>query len=163
MQENFSDGIVREDDFRGQQSFYIRKEYLLDVLKGLKEDEDLRFEFLIDICSLDWHGDSEEANGRFEVIYNLFSLKNKYRMFIKVRLEGDNPEIDTACELWMTANWLEREVWDLMGIKFTGHPNLIKIVTPDDLVGHPLRRDFPLTYEVPRFSWNKDDPPEVIL
>jgi len=162
MRDNFGDGIVREDDFRGEQSFYIKKEYLVDVLKSLRDEEDLRFELLTDICSLDWLNDPEEAQGRFEVIYNLYSIKNKYRVLIKVRLSGENPEIDTVCELWLTANWLEREIWDLMGIRFSGHPDLTKIVTPDDLEGHPLRKDFPLTYEVPQFSWNKDDPPEVI-
>lgn len=162
MQDNFGDGIVREDDFRGEQSFYIKKEYLVDVLKSLRDEEDLRFELLTDICSLDWLNDPEEALGRFEVIYNLYSIKNKYRVLINVRLSGENPEIDTTCELWLTANWLEREIWDLMGIKFSGHPDLTKIVTPDDLEGHPLRKDFPLTYEVPQFNWNKDDPPEVI-
>lgn len=163
LEENFKDGIVREDDFRGQQSFYIRKEYLVDLLRMLRDDEEMRFDLLCDICSLDWLGDEEESEGRFEVIYNLYSIKNKYRLLIKVRLESENPEIDTTCELWMTSNWLEREVADLMGINFIGHPDPRKIVTPDDLQGHPLRKDFPLTYEVPQFTWNKDDPPEVIL
>jgi len=162
LNDNFKDGIIREDNFRREQSFYIKKEYLLDILKFLRDDEDLRFNLLADICSLDWLGDSEESDGRFEVIYNLYSIKNKYRVFIKVRLPAENPEIDTTCDLWMTSNWLEREVADLMGITFTGHPDPRKIVTPDDLEGHPLRKDYPLTYEVPNFSWNKDDPPEVI-
>jgi NADH-quinone oxidoreductase subunit C len=160
LKTNFAEAIIREDNFRGQQSFYINKEYLLELCRGLKEGLD--FSFLMDVCSLDWMGDKEEAQGRFEVIYNLYSLKNHYRLLIKVRLAGDNPMIDTLCPLWQTANWLEREVYDLMGIIFVGHPDLIKIVTPDELEGYPLRKDFPLTYEIPRFSYNKNEPPEVI-
>ena len=78
-------------------------------------------------------------------------------------MHEDDPVIDSLTSLWVTADWLEREVYDLMGIEFTGHPDMRKILTPDDLEGHPLRKDFPLTYEVPQFSFNKDEPPEVIL
>jgi NADH-quinone oxidoreductase subunit C len=162
FETNFGDAIIREDNFRDQQSFYIRKEYLFDICEALFNDSNLKVKFLSDICSLDWKDDPEEAEGRFEVIYNLFSLNNKHRFFIKVRLPGDNPEIDTITPIWHTADWLEREVMDLMGITFTGHPDPRKIVTPDELEGHPLRKDFPLTYEVPQFSHNKNEPPDVI-
>ncbi len=159
---NFKDAVVREDMFRDQLSFYIRKEYLFDVCEGLITDDALDVKFLSDICALDWLGDPEEAHGRFEVIYNFFSLTHKYRFFIKVRLDGENPEIDSITSLWHTADWLEREVADLMGVVFTGHPDPRKIMTPDDLEGHPHRKDFPLTYEIPQFSYNKNEPPEVI-
>jgi NADH-quinone oxidoreductase subunit C len=160
---NFAGAIVREDDFRNQFSLYIHKEFLFDICRTLKNDPDLQFLFLSDICSLDWLGDSKESSGRFEIIYNLFSLKNNYRLMLKVFLPADKPDIDSLTSLWHTADWLEREVYDLMGINFTGHPNLCKIVTADELEGFPLRKDFPLTYEVPQFSYNKDEPPEVIL
>jgi len=163
FKQNFREAVLREDNFRGQQSFYIKKESLVEICRELLNSSDLEFKFLSEITSLDWLGHAEERNGRFEVVYVLFSLKLKYRFMIKVRLPGDDPVIDSLISLWHTANWLEREIWDLMGIEFTGHPNLIKILTPDDLEGHPLRKDFPLTYEVPRFSYNKDEPPEVIL
>ncbi len=159
--QRFASVIVGEDNFRDQQSFIIRGEGLLDLCQALY-DSDLDIKYLSDITSVDWYGDAEEANGRFEVVYNLYSLKFQYRFFLKVRLPGDKPEIQSLTPLWNSANWLEREVWDLMGIVFIGHPDLTKILTPDDLEGHPLRRDFPLTYEVPQFSWNKDAPPEVI-
>ena len=81
---------------------------------------------------------------------------------MKVRLDEENPEVDSVTSLWAGADWMEREVFDLMGIHFAGHPNLIKILTPDDLDGHPHRKDFPLTYEMPQFSYNKNEPPEVI-
>jgi len=162
FESNFKDAVVREDFFRDQLSFYVRKEYLFDICEALLNDEALGFKFLSDICALDWLGDAEERDGRFEVVYNFFSLKHKYRFFVKVRLDGDKPEIDSITSLWQTANWLEREVYDLMGVMFTGHPDLRKIMTPDDLEGHPHRKDFPLTYEMPQFSHNKNEPPEVI-
>ncbi|MEW5924816.1 MAG: NADH-quinone oxidoreductase subunit C [Candidatus Zixiibacteriota bacterium] len=163
IESNFKEAVIREDNFRDQQSFYIKREYLYEICEALLNNSDLDFRFLSEITSLDWLGHEEEKAGRFEVIYILFSLKHKYRFLIKVRLPGDNPVIDSLTPLWQTANWLEREVYDLMGIEFTGHPNLTKILTPDDLEGFPLRKDYPLTYEVPQFSYNKEEPPEVIL
>jgi NADH-quinone oxidoreductase subunit C len=129
----------------------------------LKAEPELEFVILSDICSLDWLGDVEEKEGRFEVIYNLYSLKSKYRLLLKVRLAESDPTIDTVTTIWQGANWMEREVFDLMGITFVGHPDLRKIVTPDELEGYPLRKDYPLTYEMPQFSYNKNEPPEVIL
>jgi len=158
----FSDAIIREDNFREQQSFYIKPDALTPICEELVHDGELDVRFLSDITALDWLGHQEEKNGRFEVIYNLYSLSHRYRFFLKVRLSADNPQIASLTHLWQGANWLEREVYDMMGIRFEGHPDLTKILTPDELEGHPLRKDFPLTYEVPQFSWNKDQPPEVI-
>ena len=162
IQSRFAEEVFREDNFRSQQSFYIRPEALVEICQGLMEDPDLDIRYLADITSCDWLGHEQEMGGRFEVIYNLYSLSRKYRFFLKVMLPAEKPEISSLTSLWNGANWLEREIWDMMGIRFTGHPDLTKILTPDDLEGHPLRRDFPLTYEVPKFTWNKDDPPEVI-
>jgi len=162
MQDRFAESIVREDNFRGQQSFYIQPNALIEICQALMEDRDLDFRYLADITSCDWLGHEKEMGDRFEVVYNLYSLSRKYRFFLKVMLPAEKPEIVSLTPLWNGANWLEREVWDMMGIRFTGHPDLTKILTPDDLEGHPLRKDFPLTYEVPQFTWNKDNPPEVI-
>jgi len=162
MNANFADVIIREDNFRNQQSFYIEPDALMDICEALLNDHELDVQFLADITSLDWYGHEEEKNGRFEVVYNLYSLSHKYRFFLKVRLPGENPSVQSLTPLWNGADWLEREVWDMMGISFEGHPNLTKILTPDELEGHPLRKDFPLTWEQPQFSWNKDEPPEVI-
>jgi len=162
FEKNFSGALLREDDFRGELSFFIRKEFLLDICKALFDDRELEVRFLSDICALDWLGQPEEDEGRFEVVYNLYSIKNKYRFFLRVKLSEDNPDVDSITSIWQSANWLEREVYDLMGVNFLGHPDLRKILTPDELEGHPLRKDFPLTYEIPQFSFNKNEPPEVI-
>lgn len=162
LKSRFAEVIIGEDDFRDQQSFLVKPEAILDICQALYDEADLDVRFLADITSVDWYGQPEESQGRFQVIYNLYSLTHKYRFFLKARVPAEKPEIQSLTPIWNGANWLEREVWDLMGIVFIGHPDLTKILTPDDLEGHPLRRDFPLTYETPQFSWNKDAPPEVI-
>ncbi len=158
----FADAVLKEDNFRNEDSYYIKPDALLEIVQTLYDNDEIDIKFLSDITSLDWLGHEKEKDGRFEVIYNLYSLTHKYRFFLKVLLPSDDPHIDTLTDIYAGANWMEREVFDLMGIKFDGHPDLKKILTADELEGHPLRKDFPLTYEVPRFSWNKDDPPEVI-
>jgi NADH-quinone oxidoreductase subunit C len=162
IKTHFGGAVIEEDYFRNQLSIYIFKEFLFDLCRALRDEPDLQFNFLSDICSLDWLGDPKVSDGRFEVIYNLFSIKNSYRLLLKIRLPADKPDIDSLTSLWHTADWLEREVYDLMGINFVGHPNLCKIVTADELDGFPLRKDYPLTYEIPQFSHNKNEPPEVI-
>jgi NADH:ubiquinone oxidoreductase subunit C len=163
LQSRFAEAIVREDNFRDQQSFYIKPAYLGPICEALLDSGELDVKFLADITCVDWLGHPiAESDGRFEVVYNLYSLSHKYRFFLKAMLGADKPEIASLTPLWNGANWLEREVFDLFGILFTGHPDLTKILTADDLEGHPLRKDFPLTYEQPVFTWNKDLPPEVI-
>jgi len=162
LESRFAEAVIREDMFRGQQSFYVKPEALVPICEELVLDSELDVRYLADITSLDWLGHAEERNGRFEVVYNLYSLSSKYRFFLKVRLPADRPRVGSVTHLWSSADWLEREVYDMMGIEFDGHPNLSKILTTDDLEGHPLRKDFPLTWEQPQFSWNKGQPPEVI-
>ncbi len=162
LKKEFSELIVGQESFRGQDFFLIKPEGPLEICQGLFENAELDIKYLADITSVDWFGHPDEKLGRFEVIYNLYSLSTHYRFFLKARLSAEKPEIASLTPLWHSADWLEREVWDLMGIVFIGHPNLTKILTPDDLEGFPLRRDYPLTWEQPVFSWNKNLPPEVI-
>lgn len=159
--EKFIDGkfktqIREKSTFRGELTYIVDKDSIIDILSFMKEDEQFVYNFLTDLTATDW----PERKERHEVVYLLFSFKDNTRIRFKVRLkEGES--VQTATVLWDSADWLEREVFDLFGVNFEGHPDLTKIVTPDDLEGHPLRRDYSLTYETPRFNWNKDDPPEV--
>ncbi len=162
LNSRFGDNIIREDDQFGYQTFVIKAEVLSDICRILYETDSMMFKLLSDITSVDWLETKFEEEGRFEVVYTLYSISKNHRIMLRVFLSAEDPTIESLTTLWEGANWLEREVWDLMGIKFTGHPELTKILTADELEGHPLRRDFPLTYEVPQFSWNKEDPPEVI-
>ncbi len=162
MRDRFSEAIIAEDNFRDQQAFHVQPEAVYGICQAFLDDVDLNVHYLSDITSVDWLGHEREKGGRFEVIYILRSLTLKHLFMLKAVLPAENPEIASLTPLYDGANWLEREIWDMMGIKFTGHPDLTRILTPDGFEGHPLRRDFPLTWEQPKFSWNKDQPPEVI-
>lgn len=161
--EQFGDAVLDDDEFRGDVSYTIKADRLVEICEALHGNAELDVKLLSDITCVDWLGDEqEEKKGRFEVVYNLYSITHHYRFFLKVRLDEDDTKVESLVDLWPGANWMEREVWDLFGIEFVGHPQLTKILTPDELEGHPLRKDYPLTWEQPRFSFNKDDPPEVI-
>jgi len=115
------------------------------IMEFLKEDARTRFNLLVDITAVDYLG----RKPRFDVVYHLLSLSAKRRLRIKVRVEESNPEIDSMTSLWGSANWLEREVWDMFGIRFTGHPNLKRILMYEEFKGHPLRKDYPVNKRQP--------------
>ncbi len=127
FKDRFGDVIVREDDFRGEQSFFIKPEALVDICQAFLDDSELNVRYLADLTAVDWLGHPREKDGRFEVVYNLFSIAHSYRFFLRVHLPGDDPSIATLCDLWPSANWLEREVFDLFGVTFVGHPELEKM------------------------------------
>lgn len=120
---------------------------LAAVLKSCKESPQLAFEMLIDVTAVDWL-DSREK--RYEVVYQLLSITKKHRLTIKVALGEDQPQVVTATTFWKGANFLEREVWDMFGIRFEGHPDLRRILMYDEFVGHPLRKDYPVQGKQPR-------------
>jgi NADH-quinone oxidoreductase subunit C len=156
IEEKFSTKILEKSDFRNELTFIVGKDDILDILQFLYDDTSYSYNFLTDITATDW----PKREQRHEVVYLLFSFKDNTRVRFKVRLK-EGEKIPTASVIWDSANWLEREVFDLFGVHFEGHPDLTKIVTADDLEGHPLQKDFSLTYEQPHFSHNKDLPPEV--
>jgi NADH-quinone oxidoreductase subunit C len=117
---------------------YVRKEKVIDVLRFMKSDDDFQYIFLADLTATD-----EEVEPRFEVVYNLFSPEKKHRIRVKVRLR-ENEEVATASGLWAGADWAEREVYDMFGVKFRGHKDLRRILMDERWVGHPLRKDYPL-------------------
>jgi NADH-quinone oxidoreductase subunit C len=118
----------------------IGRERLLDVCRLLRDDATLRFTVLTDMTAVDfWPGEP-----RFELIYHLLSPDRPSVLRLKVRLPGDAAFIPTAQEVWPSAGWLEREVWDMFGIAFDGHPDLRRLLMPEDWEGHPLRKDYPV-------------------
>lgn len=117
---------------------YVKKESVIAVLEFMKSSPELEYGFLSDITATD-----EETDPRFEIVYQLLSHKNMARIRVKVRVK-DGEEVPTAVGLWEAANWAEREVWDMFGVKFTGHPDLRRILMDERWVGHPLRKDYPL-------------------
>jgi NADH-quinone oxidoreductase subunit C len=157
IEQKFGGNIIEKIIFRGELTFIVGRDNILDILKTLYEDESFAYNFLTDLTATDWPNREQ----RHEVVYLLFSFKDNSRVRFKVRLK-DGEKLPSATAIWKAANWLEREVFDLFGVHFEGHPDLTKILTPDDLEGHPLQKDYSLTYELPQFSHNKDLPPEVI-
>ena len=123
----------------GEGTVSIKRGSLLDVCRFLHDDHELYFDFITDICSVDFIGHEE----RFEVVYHFYSVRHNHRIRIKTRAPENDAVIDSLCPIWKGANWLEREVYDLMGIKFIGHPDMGRILMPDDFAGHPLRKDYP--------------------
>lgn len=118
---------------------YVKKESIIGVLSFMKTEPDLEYKFLADLTAID----EAPEDPRFEMVYNLYSQATKARIRVKVRLrEGE--EIATAIPIWPGANWAEREVWDMFGIKFQGHPDLRRILMDERWEGFPLRKDYPL-------------------
>ncbi|MFQ5926199.1 MAG: NADH-quinone oxidoreductase subunit C [Terriglobia bacterium] len=126
--------------FRNQLSVELPPGLLRPVCEFLKADPDLTFDFLADLTCVDRY----PVEPRFELVYHLLSLKTTARLRLKARVPGENPHVDSLTGLWSAANWLEREVFDLFGIHFSGHPHLRRILMPDDWEGHPLRKDYPV-------------------
>ena len=121
-------------------SMLIKKEDLVSTLMFLKDNPSISMESLIDITAIDYPGNEK----RFTIVYNLLSVSKNFRIKVKTKTNEDNP-VCSVTEVFPCANWYEREVWDLFGIRFLGHPDLRRILTDYDFDGHPLRKDFPLT------------------
>ncbi len=125
----------------GETTIVVFPEHIVAVCSFLKAAEGLEFDFLADLCGFD-RGPEEEP--RFEVNYHLFSTRNYRRLRLKVLLNEDDVRVPSVTGVWRTANWHERETYDLFGVVFEGHPDLRRILLPDDWQGHALRKDFPL-------------------
>ncbi len=138
---------VETYEHHGQLSIIVTPEKLFETAKALKENPDTDFDMLKDVTAIDW----AKPGVRFETVYFLYSTTKKGKLRIKTPLEGDNPECPTLTEIWESANWYERETFDMYGVKFTGHPGLRRFYMPEDFTDpetgeqlHPLRKDFPL-------------------
>jgi len=113
---------------------------IVDACRFLKEASELEFTMLVDIVAVDYW----DEEPRFGLTYTLHSMSRNERVYLKVRVGSEDPVLPTLTSVWSGSNWMEREVFDMFGVRFQGHPDLRKVLTPDDLEGHPLRKDFPL-------------------
>ncbi len=148
LKERFPEEVLDIKEFRGQVSVTLKKEKIIDILRFLHDDPDLFFDYLVDVCGADYLGKKEK---RFEVVYHLYSIKHRHALRIKAEVAGDNPSIDSVVAIWAGANWHEREAYDMFGIVFSGHPDLRRILLPEDWEGYPLRKDYPL--QGPEKEW----------
>lgn len=125
---------------RDELTIYIGREYIREACVMLRDDAAYPFNFLSDVTCVDWY----PAEPRFEVVYHLLSIPQKDRVRLKVKLSGDDPSIESLTSVWPAANFFEREVFDLFGVRFPGHPYLRRIMMPEDWEGYPLRKDYPV-------------------
>ncbi|MDD2733992.1 MAG: NADH-quinone oxidoreductase subunit C [Desulfuromonadaceae bacterium] len=139
LKEKFAASIIEVVEFRGEVTVTVAKDAIIEILSFLKQS--LQYNLLTDLTAVDYLGKKEE---RFMMVYQLYSIPNKDRLRVKTPVTEVACTIPTAIPVWKTANWLEREVFDLFGITFSGHPDLRRILMTDDWVGHPLRKDYPL-------------------
>ena len=125
---------------RDELSIWVPRENIVQALRDLKEDEALKFNFLSDVTCVDWY----PSEPRFELSYHLLSMSRKERVRLKVKLLGDDAQVDSVFSVFPSCDYFEREVFDLFGVRFHGHPNLVRIMMPEDWKGHPLRKDYPV-------------------
>lgn len=130
--------VVKFD--RDEMTIYVDSAHLREACALLRDDSDCAFNFLSDVTCVDW----TPAEPRFEVVYHLLSIPKKERVRLKVRLGSASPVVESVTSVWPGANFFEREVFDLFGIRFSGHPYLRRIQMPEDWEGHPLRKDYPV-------------------
>jgi len=133
---------------RGEVTIVVPAEGLVGVMRQLRDRPELRFDMLVDVCGVDYsaYGDGEREGRRFAAVYHLLSLPHNWRLRVRVFAPDDDfPVVPSVIDVWPCANWFEREAFDLYGIVFDGHPDLRRLLTDYGFVGHPFRKDFPLS------------------
>ncbi len=132
---------IQEAKFdRDELTLWVDRSLLREACVILRDDPNCPFSFISDVTCVDWY----PSEPRFEVVYHLLSIAKKERVRLKVRLDGESPVVDSVTSVWPGANYFEREVFDLFGIRFNGHPYLRRLLMPENWEGHPLRKDYPV-------------------
>jgi NADH dehydrogenase I D subunit len=140
FRRRFPADIISMREFRGDLSISVKRQNIKPMLAALKTDPEFDFKMLLDVTAVDYLGERES---RYDVVYHMLSLSNKHRLRLKAAVPAADPTIDSAIDVWKGADWSEREVFDMFGIRFNGHPDLRRILTHSQFEGHPLRKDFP--------------------
>jgi NADH-quinone oxidoreductase subunit C len=152
IREQFPAAVIAVRELAGAQTVVVERDQIVEILTFLRDDDELQYNFLSDLTAVDFLG----RVPRFEVVYHLLSMPNRRRVRLKV-LAGDETPVPSVVGVYPTANFLEREVYDMFGLDFVGHPDLRRIIMPDEWEGHPLRKDYPLGYEPVAFTHNQDE------
>lgn len=147
LQEKFPSAVSEIHAACGDETAYVKREELHEIAKFLKTDSSYQMDVLMDLTAVD--GLWMDWNPRFEMVYHFYSSKLNHRLRIKVRLSEIELSVASLSDLWPVADWFEREAWDMFGIKFEGHPNLKRILMYEEFIGHPLRKDYPITKRQP--------------
>ena len=139
LRVQFADAVQEVLDTHGEVTVVVARQRIIEICRFLKSAPDLRYDLLIDMAGVDYLG----REPRFEVVYHLYSVPYNSRLRLIVRVSDSDPSVPSVASVWSTANWHEREAFDMVGIRFADHPDLRRIYMPDDYPGHPLRKDFP--------------------
>lgn len=150
LSSRFPDSVVETHSYRGDDTAVVKKEDILQICKFLRDDEELLYNFMMDLTAVDYLGEEP----RFEVVYHFYSLKFNKRVRIKARVAESDCSIDSIVSLWISADWFEREAYDLYGVIFKGHPELRRILLYEGFNGHPLRKDYPIKKRQPLIGPN---------
>jgi NADH dehydrogenase I D subunit len=156
LEDRFPQSVLDVGRFRGETAIVVRAADILPICRFLRDDPDQAYDLCLFVSAIDQL--DLGLSPRFEAVYQLYSLKHQRRLRLKAPLSGDSPTVDSVSSIWPAADWHEREVFDLFGIHFKGHPEMRRILLPLDWVGHPLRKDYPLGGESVQFTVNPDDP-----
>lgn len=140
LKEKFTDSILEITDFRNDLTVLIKKESLVDFSKYLHDDDELKFELCKDITAIDW----AKRKDRFSIVYIVYSFKNNLELRFKINVDEASLNVPTVSLVWKSAEWYERETFDMYGINFVNHPDLRRVYMPEEFEYHPLRKDFPL-------------------
>ena len=147
VQEAFGDQFVEAVAFRGETTLIVARDRILDILALLRDHADLRFNRLSDLTAIDYL--DLGGDPRFAVVYHLYSVAQNHRLRVKIRVVETDAWVHSLTPLWKSANWGERECWDMFGIRFVGHPDPRRILMYEEFVGHALRRDYPVNKRQP--------------
>ena len=145
LKQRFGPELLTAESSHGDEVITVGRDAALSVLRALRDESGFEFNFLIDLTGVDW----PVREPRFEVVYNLKSLSRNNRLRVKVPVPGNDAWVFSAVELWKSADWLERECYDMFGIDFRNHPDLRRILLYDSFVGYPLRKDYPVDRRQP--------------
>ena len=142
LREELGDQLLRAEEFRGDLALTVTRKAWVRAASLLRDHPELEFKLFLDLCGADYL-DKEGRDERFEVVLHLYSVSKKHHVRLKTPVPESDPKVETITEVFRGASWFEREAWDLYGIVFEGHPNLIRLLTHESFVGHPLRKDYP--------------------
>jgi NADH-quinone oxidoreductase subunit C len=150
LRDRFGGAVVDAHEHRGDATLVVDRGTLVEALRFCRDEPTLRFDVLMDLTAVDYlKYPGREDGPRFDVVYHLYSLAHNHRVRVKVRVDEDDATVPTAVDLWPIANWLEREVWDMFGVRFSGHPDPRRLLMYEEFVGHALRKDYPINRRQP--------------
>ncbi len=145
LKERFGGQLLAVESARGEETVHIARDRAPEILRALRDEPAFGFDLLADLTAVDW----PDRSPRFDVVYHLGSVRHANRLRVKIAVEGKDPWVPSAIEIWKAADWLERECFDMFGVVFRGHPDLRRILLYDSFEGHPLRKDYPVQKRQP--------------